>query len=125
MLFDTTPGPLGATELVDNVQGPPPPPEIVRPLVESTVVDLAAMQRGFEILAKWSSVDRLGQIRTPTFIGNGRPDMMSSAPQAERIGSGIPGSTVHVFENSGHMPWIDEPDACFETLRSWLDVNGY
>ena len=51
--------------------------------------------------------------------------MMTSAPQAERIGSRIPGSTVHVFENSGHMPWIDETEASFGTLRSWLDVNEY
>ena len=41
--------------------------QIVRPLLKSTVVDLAAMQRGFEILAEWSSADRLGQIPTPTF----------------------------------------------------------
>lgn len=89
--------------------------------LDRTVFDAATMRRGFQVLANWSSADRLDQIAVPTFVGNGRHDPVTSVPQATRIANRVPDAEVHVFEQSGHLPWIDEPGACFAALHAWLD----
>ena len=84
-----------------------------------TIFRAAAMVRGFEVLASWSSVDRLGHIDVPTLVVAGRHDVITSFPQAHRIASRIPGATVVIFDESGHFPWIEEPDRFWSTLRTW------
>jgi pimeloyl-ACP methyl ester carboxylesterase len=34
---------------------------------------------------------------------------------------GIPVSELVVLERSGHMPWLEEPDAFFGTIREWVE----
>lgn len=93
----------------------------VEPFLAQTVFDLGAMLRGFEVLAGWSSVDRLHTIATPTLVLAGRHDVFTSWPQAVRIASRISGAELVVFEESGHMPWLDEPDRFFAVISEWLD----
>lgn len=93
--------------------------ETVAPLFDGTVFRAAMMLRGFEVLSEWSSVDRLEAITAPTLLLAGRHDVFTSVPQSFRIGRRIPGATTVVFEHSGHFPWIEEPDACFATIREW------
>lgn len=92
--------------------------------VEGTRFSAEALVRGFEILASWSSVDRLPSIMVPTLLLWGRHDLVCSAPQGKRIASRIPNSELHYFENSGHLPWLEEPGAFFATLTGWLERNG-
>jgi len=106
ILVDTTPGQLGATRTVT--------------ILDATVFDAAAMARGFEILAGWSSVDRLASIVAPTLVLAGRHDVFTSWPQARRIASRLPGAELVIFEDSGHMPWLDEPDRFVEVVDEWL-----
>jgi proline iminopeptidase len=81
------------------------------------------MVRGFEVLASWSSVDRLAGIVAPTLVLGGRHDVFTAWPQAHRIASRIPGAEVVVFEESGHFPWIEEPDRFFAVVRDWLAAS--
>ena len=90
-------------------------------VLDATIFDAAAMIRGFEVLASWSSVDRLSTIAAPTLVLAGRHDVFTSRPQARRIASRIPGAELVIFEDSGHMPWLDEPDHFFEVVNGWLD----
>ena len=92
--------------------------------LEGTHFSAEALVRGFEVLASWSSVERLHSISVPTLLLWGRHDLVCSAPQAKRIASRIPGSELHYFEKSGHLPWLEEPDAFFATLTGWLERNG-
>lgn len=92
--------------------------------LEGTRFSAEALVRGFEVLASWSSVDRLHAISVPTLLLWGRHDLVCSAPQAKRIASRIPGSELHYFENSGHLPWLEEPDTFFAALTGWLERNG-
>ena len=94
--------------------------EEVGPLFADTVFDVSAMLRGFEVLASWSSIDRLSTVRCPTLLVTGRHDVFSSFPQAHRIARRIPGARVEIFEHSGHFPWLDEPDAFFGLVHDWL-----
>ena len=88
-------------------------------LEAGTVFRAATMVRGFEVLASWSSVDRLGQLDTPTLVLAGRHDVLTSFPQAHRIANRVPGATAVIFEESGHFPWIEEPELFWSVLRRW------
>ena len=80
-----------------------------------------AMMQSMMALAGWSAVDRLGTITAPTLVLCGRHDVVTSYPQAERIAARIPGAELHIFEDSGHFPWLEEPEAFFGVLRTWLE----
>ena len=113
-------------EMVDGVRQLMPhylhrrDPSDLDAILDSTVFDAAAMARGFEVLAGWSSIDRLSTIVAPTLVLAGRHDVFTSWPQARRIASRIPGADLVIFEDSGHMPWLDEPDRFFEVVDGWL-----
>lgn len=90
----------------------------------NTIWSVDAMVRSMMVLAGWSSVDRLHRISAPTLALFGRRDVITSWPQGERIASRIPGATLHVFEESGHFPWLEEHDEFFAVLTRWLDDLG-
>src|SRR6266540_2093780 len=85
-------------------------PAELAPALDRTIFDAAAWRRSMEVLASWSVVDRLGQVRVPTLVLAGRHDVLSSPPQAHRIASRIPGAERVVFDHSGHALMFDEPD---------------
>jgi proline iminopeptidase len=95
-------------------------PESVAPLFEGTVFRAGMLRRGFEVLSRWSSVDRLESITAPTLLLAGRHDVFTSVPQSFRIGRRIPDATTVVLEHSGHFPWIEEPEPFFAALRDWM-----
>jgi proline iminopeptidase len=99
-------------------------PDRLRSLMSDTVFSASAMRRGFEVLAEWSSVDRLGSIAAPTLVVAGRHDPFTAWPQAERIARRIPDADVVVFEHSSHFPWLDEPEQFFTTVTEWLRQRG-
>ena len=90
---------------------------------DGTIFRAATMVRGFEVLAGWSSVDRLPRIQQPALVVAGRHDVFTSWPQAHRIARRLPNATVEVFEDSGHFPWVEEPDRFFAVLRAWLSEH--
>ena len=49
-------------------------PQTLRSAMSSTVFSASAAGRGFEVLAEWSSVDRLASITAPTLVLAGRHD---------------------------------------------------
>ena len=99
-------------------------PAEVAPLLAGTIYSAAAMVRGFEILAGWSSVDRLATITCPTLLIAGRHDVFTSYPQSYRIARRMTDAEVVVLEESGHFPWIEQPAAFFGALAGWLDRHA-
>jgi pimeloyl-ACP methyl ester carboxylesterase len=57
----------------------------------------------------------------PVTIGWGRHDRLCLPAQATRAQAAFPGSRLHWFENSGHFPQWDEPDA---TMALILEAVG-
>jgi pimeloyl-ACP methyl ester carboxylesterase len=41
-------------------------------------------------------------------------------PISERLHEDIPESSLVIFEESGHLPWLEEPDAFFRELERFL-----
>jgi proline iminopeptidase len=98
-------------------------PAAVAALFDQTVYARDAMVQGFVSLSTWSSVDRLPGISVPTLVTVGRHDLITSPPQADRMADRLPHSQRVVFEHSGHMPWLDEPDVFFPFVHGWLDTT--
>ena len=65
-------------------------------------------------------VSRLNTINIPTLILNGMYDIFCSAAQAQMMHECINGSKLVIFENSGHFPWVEEPDLFFSTVINFL-----
>ena len=54
---------------------------------------------------------RLARITTPTLLAWGAHDRLAPLQCAEAWQKEIPGATLRVFDDSGHVPHIEEPDA--------------
>jgi L-proline amide hydrolase len=68
----------------------------------------------------WTIVDRLHLVDVPTLVVNGRYDEATDAcvrPYAENI----PGARRHRFENSSHMPHVEERELYMSVIEAFLD----
>ncbi len=63
---------------------------------------------------------RLGEIQMPTLILVGRDDFICPPSQAQLLHEGIANSELVIFENSGHLPHVEEAEACFSIIREWM-----
>jgi proline-specific peptidase len=70
-------------------------------------------------LKDWDVTSRLGEIRMPTLVIGGRYD--EAAPVlAETLHAGIPGSELVIFENSAHLPHVEETERCLQVLGQFF-----
>jgi len=70
-------------------------------------------------LKDWNVVDRLGEISVPTLILSGRYDEATPAV-IETVHRGIHGSEWVIFENSSHMPHLEETERFMRVLTDFL-----
>jgi L-proline amide hydrolase len=70
-------------------------------------------------LKDWDITDRLPEISTPTLLVSGRHD--EATPHiVEQIHRRIPGAEWRIFEESSHMPHVEEPEAFLEAVEAFL-----
>ena len=70
-------------------------------------------------LKTWDITERLHEISTPTLLVSGRHD--EATPHiVEQIESRIPGAQWRIFEESAHMPHVEEPEAFLEAVEGFL-----
>ena len=62
----------------------------------------------------------LGAIRAKVLIMVGRHDYICPVGLSERLHERIPQSQLVIFEESGHLPWLEEPNAFFAELERFL-----
>ncbi len=67
----------------------------------------------------WQAKDRLGEIDVPTLVVSGRHDEATPALQ-ETLLAGIRGSEWVVFEESSHMPHVEERARYMQVVGDWL-----
>lgn len=65
--------------------------------------------------------DRLGAVPQPVLVLAGRHDRTCSVEAAEAIARGVPNGELVVFENSGHMTYIEENGRYVAAVRDFLD----
>ena len=70
----------------------------------------------------WSIIDRLDRIEVPVLLISGRHDEATPAtvqPYADRIKD----VRWEMFENSSHMPHVEETERCLQVVGDFLDRN--
>jgi len=67
---------------------------------------------------------RLGAVTQPSLILVGRHERVCSVPAAEAMAAGIPRSELVVFENSGHMTFVEENERYLDVVRDFLNRHG-
>jgi|SRR4051794_5122691 proline-specific peptidase len=72
-------------------------------------------------LATWDRTGDLGTINVPTLVTVGRYDEVTPTC-AETIHAGVLGSRVVEFENSAHMPHIEEPERYAQVVEEFLSA---
>ena len=64
--------------------------------------------------------DMLGTITVPTLVVVGSDDVFTPIADAEYLHTRIPGSTLAVIEDAGHMPNLERPDEFNKALAEFL-----
>jgi pimeloyl-ACP methyl ester carboxylesterase len=67
---------------------------------------------------------RLARIATPTLLCWGAHDRLAPLQCAEAWRAEIPGAVLRVFEGSGHVPHIEEPDAVAAEVIQFCTARG-
>ena len=93
-------------------------------LFAGTIFNAQAVAHSMWALASWSGVDRLGGVAAPALVLVGRHDVFYPPAQVDRITRRAPAATAVVFDESGHVPWLEEPDAFQAAVEHWLDATG-
>lgn len=89
---------------------------------EELLLNYEAQNAAFSISQPRFDVrSRLRGILTPTLVLVGRYDPICPVEDSEELRDGIPNSELVIFENSGHSPASDEPDAFRKTVSTFLD----
>ncbi len=71
-------------------------------------------------IPKYDVRPRLGEITAPTLVVAGRHDWVTPVGESELIANGISGSELIVFEESGHMPFIEEQDGFIDAVKRFV-----
>lgn len=95
--------------------------EVGADLDARTVYEHRAWNAGSAMLGTYNTLEKLPEVHVPTLVMAGRHDGITPPEHgAERIAALLPNAELALFEQSGHYPFIEEQDAFFTTLTSWL-----
>lgn len=72
------------------------------------------------VARKLDYAPRLGEIDVPALILVGRHDPQYPPAASEELAAGIPHSHLVYFEDSGHYPFIEEPEAFWQAVDHFL-----
>jgi proline iminopeptidase len=73
--------------------------------------------------AEYGGIDleeRLADVTQPVLVLAGRHDRACPVEASERMAELIPKAELHVFEESAHMTFVEEPEAYLDVVRSFL-----
>ena len=65
-------------------------------------------------------VDRLDQIQVPTLVISGDDDQIVPLENSRRLAEDIPGATLTVIEDCGHLPQEECPQAFMQAVENFL-----
>ena len=93
----------------------PPRPE----LLANTIFGAHGFAAGMAELATFSTESRLHELQMPVLILDGSWDYITPPKHAKRL-LAAPHATYEEFVDSGHFPFVEEPDRYLAVLRRWL-----
>jgi pimeloyl-ACP methyl ester carboxylesterase len=66
--------------------------------------------------------ETLRRVTVPTLVLCGRGDVLCPVERHDLMHSLIPHSTLHIVENAGHLPTLEQPDETTAALARWLEA---
>ena len=98
-----------------------------RVAVMSTVMDMA-MDIGSDAFVRQSRAlqrrpdqqKTLRKIKVPTLVLCGREDELCPVKRHEFMAELIPGATLHIVDEAGHLPTLEQPENTNAALGRWL-----
>jgi pimeloyl-ACP methyl ester carboxylesterase len=72
------------------------------------------------VLERPGDIDRLHEIRCPTLVVAAAQDQLRSLEEARELQAGIPGATLEIIEDTGHMIPIEAPQRLADVIVPWL-----
>ena len=66
--------------------------------------------------------DALHRVHQPLLACTGRHDRTCVVAASERIAELVQGAQLHVFERSGHMTFVEQPEEYVAVVRAFLDA---
>lgn len=96
-------------------------PEYVADLFSNPMVnmDIATYMMG-TLSKEYDLRPYLPDIAVPTLVLQGRYDWVTPMAGAVEMAEKIPNTHLHVFEHSGHMVFMEEPEELIAVLRGWI-----
>ncbi|HSD77659.1 MAG TPA: alpha/beta fold hydrolase [Solirubrobacteraceae bacterium] len=68
--------------------------------------------------------ERLPAVREPVLVLAGAHDRVCPPAASEAIAAAIPGAALHVFADSAHMPFVEQPGEYVDVLTEFLGTLG-
>ncbi len=100
-------------------------PETGRRIDEKMSYAAAAWNHAFaNCLPAFNTVSRLKEITVPTLVIAGAVDWVTPPEQARRLFAGLPNAQLMVFEESGHLPFIEEREKFVTAVQEWIAKLG-
>jgi 3-oxoadipate enol-lactonase len=109
---------------------PPPAGEFARYQAIARSAAKVAAVAAARSNATLRTLERLGEIRVPTLIVQGRYDRARTPEHGALMCVHLPNARLEVLENSGHTPQLEEPEAFYSTALPFLldgatgDIRG-
>ena len=89
-------------------------------MIERRTPDYYAAQTR-AMLSRPDATSLLGDIRCPALVLCGREDGWSPVERHRRLAALIPGSTLTIVADCGHMSTLEQPEEVSAALRRWVD----
>jgi proline iminopeptidase len=61
----------------------------------------------------------------PTLVIGARHDWICPPEFSEAIANAIPNANLRIFENSGHLIRVDEPEALLDAIRHFVEDSRF
>ncbi len=107
----------------------PHPPEVARSFAaiadDPTVYYTMNGPSEFHVIGtikSWSVVDEVHQIQAPTLLISGRHDEATPST-VQPFADGIPDVRWHIFQDSSHMPHVEERSAYMALVQDFVDSH--
>ena len=90
---------------------------------------LDSVRFGPETQAVWDSLEgfdlrpRLSEIQVPTLVIAGASDLYVTPERAQETADALPHGKLLVIENSGHYPFIEQPEAFLSGVQHFLGLK--
>lgn len=92
----------------------------IKRLAGQATYRLETRKRILPTLADYDVRERLQDISTPALVIVGQHDWITGMSQARELAGGLKESTMLVFTESGHYPFIEENAEFLRQVRAWL-----